>query len=43
MGKKENYKPVNILSNFSKVFQRLIYTQLNEFMEKEFFGFLTGF
>ena len=35
--------PVSILSNFSKVFQRLIYNQLNEFTEAKFSKFLTGF
>ena len=42
-GEKENYRPVSILSNFSKVFERLIYNQLNEFMETKFSKFLTGF
>ena len=27
---KQNYRPVSILSKFSKVFERLIYNQLNE-------------
>ena len=42
-GEKGNYRPVSILSNFSKVFERLIYNQLNEFMETKFFKFFTGF
>ena len=42
-GEKENYRPVSILSNFSKAFERLIYSQLNEFMETKFSKFLTGF
>ena len=37
---KENYRQVSILSNFSKVFARLICNQLNEFIETKFF---TGF
>ena len=43
MGGKEIYRPVSILSNFSKVFERLIYNQLNDFMETKFSKFLTGF
>ena len=42
-GEKGNYRPVSILSNFSKVFERLIYNQLNEFMETKVFKFFTGF
>ena len=42
-GEKGNYRPVSILSNFSKVFERLIYNQLNEFMEIKFSKFLTCF
>ena len=30
---KENYRPVSILSNFSKNFERLIYNQRNEFKQ----------
>ena len=41
--KIENYRPVSILLNFSKVFEGLIYNQLNEFMETKFSKFLTGF
>ena len=40
---KEYYRPVSILSNFSKVFEKLIYNQLNEFMETKFSKFLIGF
>ena len=43
MGGKEIYRPVSILSNFSKVFERLIYNQLNDFIETKFSKFLTGF
>ena len=42
-GEKEYYRPVSILSNFSKVFEKLIYNQLNEFMETKFSKFLIGF
>ena len=39
-GEKENYRPATI---FSKAFERLVYNKLNEFMEKFFSKFLTGF
>ena len=42
-GEKENYRPDSILSNFSKVFERLIYNQLNQFMDTKFSKFLIGF
>ena len=42
-GEKEYYRQVSILSNFSKVFEKLIYNQLNEFMETKFSKFLIGF
>ena len=42
-GEKENYRPVSILSNFSKVFERLIYNELNEFLETKLSKFLNGF
>ena len=42
-GEKEYDIPVSILSNFSKVFERLIYNQLNEFMEAKSSKFLTSF
>ena len=29
---KENYRPFSILSSFSKVFEKIIYNQLNEFI-----------
>lgn len=32
--KLENYRPVSILSNISKVFERCIYSQLNSYFEK---------
>ena len=42
-GETENYRLVSILSNLSKVFERLIYNQLNEIMETRFSKLLTGF
>ena len=40
---KENYRPVSILSNMSKVFGRIFYKQINHFMTSEFSPFLCGF
>ena len=40
---KENYRPVSILPNVLKGFERLIYNQLNEFIERKFSKFFTGF
>ena len=44
-----NYRPISVLSPFSKVFERLIYNQLNSFVEKHEimykyqFGFRKGY
>ena len=40
---KENYRPFSTLSSFSKVFEKTIYNQLNEFIETKFSKFLAGF
>ena len=40
---KENYRPISTLSNFSKVFERLLHNQISNFMESKFSKFLTGF
>ena len=40
---KENYRPVSTLSNFSKVFERLISVKINSYMDGNFSRFLTGF
>ena len=40
---KENYRPVSILPNVLKGFERLIYNQLNEFIERKFSKFLLAF
>ena len=42
-GEKETYRPVSMLSNFSKVFEMLIHNQLNEFTETKFSTFFTEF
>ena len=40
---KENYRPVSILSHMSKVFERLIFKQIDNFMCNKFSPLLTGF
>ena len=41
--KKENYRPVNMLSIFSKVFEKLLFEQINDHMQSKFSKHLTGF
>ena len=40
---KENYRPVNLFSHMYKVFERMLYNQLNDFMKDETSNILTGF
>ena len=40
---KENYRPVSLLSHMSKVFERILYNQLNDFMKDKLANILTGF
>ena len=40
---KENYRPVNVLFNESKVFERVTYNQIDEFMQDKLSNLLTGF
>ena len=40
---KDNYRPVSTLSNFTKLFESLIFTQLNRYMQNKFSKYLTGF
>ena len=40
---KTNYLPVSTLSDFSKIFEKLIYLQLNNYMQNKFSIYLTGF
>ena len=37
---KENYRPVIILPHLSKVFQRILYKQMNSFMKNKFSSYL---
>ena len=41
--KKENYRPVSLLSTFSKVFEKLLFEQINHHMESKFSKHLKGF
>ena len=40
---KDNYRPISTLSNFAKLFESIIYSQLNDCMEKKFSKYLTAF
>ena len=40
---KENYSPVHVLSHPSKIFERIVFNQMNLFFESKFFPRLTGF
>ena len=40
---KSNYCPVSLLSHMSKVFERIIYNQINEYIEPFLSNLLTGF
>ena len=40
---KENYRPISTLSNFSKIFEKLIYNQIFEFMNPKLSKHITGF
>ena len=40
---KEDYRPVRLLPHFSKVFERIIYKQINTYMEDKISNFVTGF
>ena len=41
--KKEHDRPVSLLSHMSKVFERILYNQLNYFMKDTLSNILTGF
>ena len=40
---KENYRPVSILPHLSKVFERIIYKQIDSFVENKFSPYLCVF
>ena len=39
----ENYRPISILTSFSKVFEKNIFDQMREFFENKVSKFLCGF
>ena len=41
--KKENYRPVRLLPHVSKVFETIIYKQINTCMEDKISNYVTGF
>ena len=41
--KKENYRPVSILSNLSKIYEKLMYSQLYEYFDNILFPSQCGF
>ena len=43
MNEKQNYRPVSTLSDQSKVFEKLIYSQINIYINGKFSKYLTGF
>ena len=40
---KESYRPISLLSHMSKMFERILYNQLNDFMKDKVSNILTGF
>ena len=40
---KDNYRPISTLSSFTKLFERILFTQLNRYMQIKFSKYLTGF
>ena len=40
---KDNYRPINTLSNFTKLFESILFTQLNRYTQNKFSKYLTGF
>ena len=42
MNEKQNYRPMSTLSDRSKVFEKLIYSQINIYVNGKFSKYLTG-
>ena len=41
--KKENYRPVSLLQHVLKVFERILYVQINNYMQNKLSKYVTGF
>ena len=41
--KKENYRSISLLPHVSKVFECILYTQINNYMQNELSKYVTGF
>ena len=40
---KDNYRPLSTLSNFTKLFDNILFSQLNSYMQNNFSKYLMGF
>ena len=40
---KDNYRSISTLSNFTKLFESILFTQLNRYMQNKFSKYLTSF
>ena len=40
---RENYRPISLLCHMSKVFERILYNQLNDYMKHKLSNILAGF
>ena len=40
---KENYRPISLLSHTSKIFENIIFNQINDYIEPYFPDLLTSF
>ena len=41
--KKENYRPFSLLPHVSKVFEPILYTQINDYLQNKLSKYVTGF
>ena len=40
---KDNYRPISTLLNFTKLFDNILFSQLNSYMQNNFSKYLMGF